>query len=152
MYLGSYLAMLQESERKLGEAFDQVATSHGDEPDVYFMCIQFAKTCTSASEAVAPFAGQYQHRKEDEPDRLFSDLFQGTRQGALALLRDLQDLYVMAQETDIGLTLVRQAAQGLNDIALLEMVDEWLAQVQEQIKWIQTRSKQAAPQALIAAR
>jgi hypothetical protein len=38
----------------------------------------------------------------DEPDRLYSELLKGTRQGGLGLLRDLHDLYLMASECDIA--------------------------------------------------
>lgn len=60
----------------------------------------------------------------DEPDRLHSQLFTGTRTGGIGLLRDLQDLYLMAAECDITWTVVGQAAYGVRDKDLLAVVRE----------------------------
>ena len=57
-----------------------------------------------------------------EPDRLHSELFSGTRTGGIGLLRDLQDLYLMAAECDICWTVVGQAAHGARDDDLLAVV------------------------------
>ena len=88
---------------------------------------------------------------EDEPDRLHSDLFNGTRQGGIGLLRDLHDLFLIATEVDISWVVLGQAAQGLQDKELLTAVQECDAETGIQLKWIKTRMKQSAPQALIAA-
>ena len=77
---------------------------------------------TRHEEALKPFIDRYGERAEDEPQRLHSELFRGTREGRLALLRDLQDLYLMASECDIAWTLVGQAAQGARDDELFEVV------------------------------
>ncbi|MGH6914729.1 MAG: hypothetical protein ACREH3_13605, partial [Geminicoccales bacterium] len=89
---------------------------------------------------------------EDEPERLHSELFAGTRGGPLGLLRDLHDLYLMACECDICWTLVGQAAQGARDRDLSEVVERCEGETAIKIKWLETRMKQAAPQALVVAR
>ncbi len=73
------------------------------------------------------------------------------RQGSLGLLRDLQDLYVMAHFCDITWTMIGQAAQGARDRELLEVVEACEGQTATQIKWLKTRMKQAAPQVLLVA-
>jgi hypothetical protein len=87
----------------------------------------------------------------DEPARLHSQLFTGTRSGGLGLLRDLHDLYLMATECDISWTVVGQAAQGARDTELLEVVQRCAGETAIQLQWLRTRMKQAAPQALVVA-
>ena len=68
------------------------------------------------------------------------------------LLRDLQDLYLLASLTDVTWTMVKQAAQALQDAHLLEIVEACEKETSVQLRWLLTRMKQAAPQALIAAK
>ena len=81
-----------------------------------------------------------------------SELFKGTREGGLGLLRDLHDLYLMACECDVAWTLVGQAAQGARDEELYELVASCEGETATQQRWLLTRMKQAAPQALVVAR
>ena len=53
----------------------------------------------------------------------------------------------MATESDIAWTLVGQAAQGARDTDLLAVVQACEGETATQLKWIQTRMKEAAPQA-----
>jgi hypothetical protein len=89
--------------------------------------------------------------KPEEPDRLYHELFDEVRQGSLGLLRDLQDLYLMAHFCDITWTMIGQAAQGARDRELLEVVETCEGETATQIKWLKTRMKQAAPQVLLVA-
>jgi hypothetical protein len=61
----------------------------------------------------------------------------------------MQDLYLMAHACDISWTMIGQAAQGARDQELLEVVNAFENQTATQIKWLKTRMKQAAPQALL---
>jgi hypothetical protein len=77
--------------------------------------------------------------------------FGGTRQGGLGLLRDLHDLYLMANDVDIAWTVINQAAQGARDKELFTTVTAIDKETATQILWLRTRMKQAAPQALLVA-
>ena len=57
----------------------------------------------------------------------------------------------MANACDISWTTIGQAAQGARDQELLEVVNAGEGETATQIKWLKTRIKQAAPQALIVA-
>ena len=70
-------------------------------------------------------------------DRIANPWEIARRSDSLGLLRDLQDLYVMAQ--------------GARDRELLEVVEACEGQTATQIKWLKTRMKQAAPQVLLVA-
>jgi hypothetical protein len=151
VHLASYLGLLHLAELKLARAYLAVAEAHGDEPDVETLCRRFADRCTAHADALAPFADRYGEDQPEEPERLHSELFGGTRGGGLGLLRDLHDLYLMATECEVTGTLVAQAAQGARDADLLATVERAQKEAAGQLSWLRTRMKQAAPQALVVA-
>lgn len=57
----------------------------------------------------------------------------------------------MAAECDICWTVVGQAAYGARDEDLLAVVKSCEQETAIQLKWLRTRMKQAAPQALVVA-
>jgi hypothetical protein len=151
MQLAHYLGLLHKAQVNLADAFREVADAHADEVDVFHLCRTLADQCDADARRLAPFADRYGEDPPAEPDRLHSELFRGSRQGGLGLLRDLHDLYLMAAECDMAWTLVGQAAKGLRDEALLTVVKDCEQHTAVQLKWLRTRMKQAAPQALIVA-
>jgi hypothetical protein len=151
MHLSAYLSLLHHAEEELSRAFREVAGTHADEPDIFTLYHTFAKQCDRHVERLKPFVDRYGEQYEGEPERLHSDLFGGTRQGGLALLRDLHDLYLMATESDVSWTIIKQAAQGLQDRDLVGVVEACEADTTQQLTAIKTRMKQAAPQTLIVA-
>ena len=153
MKLPVYLSLLSESEATLGRSFLQVAEAHGDEPDVHFLCISLAKQCATHRQRLQPAIARYGTAADgDEPDRLHADAIDEPRSGPLGLLRDLQDLYLLASLTDVTWTMVEQAGQALQDKELLDVVGACEKETSVQLRWLITRMKQAAPQALIAAK
>src|SRR3954451_15274601 len=149
MLLAHYLGLLHRAECELAEAFREVADGHPDEPDVFHICNRLAEECDAHAEKLGPPVRRYGEEAEDEPARLHSQIFQGSREGGLGLLRDLQDAYLMAAECDIAWTMVGQAAQGVRDSELLDVVHSCEEETSMQLKWLRTRMKQAAPQALV---
>jgi hypothetical protein len=129
----------------------EVADRHGDEPDVVHQCRLQASWSAHHAAELGPFVQQYGEHADGEPERLYSAIFRGTCQGALALLRDLHDLYLMMTECELSWVLVRQAAAGLRDSELLDLVGRCDGDTSRQLKWLRTRMKQAAPQALVVA-
>jgi hypothetical protein len=150
--LAHYLGLLHRAEVELGKALREVGSTHADEADVYHLCGRLAEQCELHAERLQPFAAGYGEEEEDEPDRLHSELFKGPREGGLALLRDLHDLYLMASECDVAWSLVGQAAQGARDDELLQVVRSCEGETAIQLRWLLTRMKQAAPQTLVVAR
>jgi hypothetical protein len=151
MQVAHYLGLLHRAEVNLAQAFREVAAGHADEADVHHLATKLARQCDVHAERLAPFVERYGEDAPQEPDRLHSEIFRGTRTGGLGLLRDLQDLYLMGAECDMAWTLLGQAAQGLRDGALLEVVTSCEGETAMQMKWLRTRMKQAAPQALVVA-
>lgn len=151
MHLANYLGYLHTAELNLAEGFRKVADGHAEEADVYHTCNTLTKQCETHAEQLKPFVDRYGEEAPEEPNRLYHDLFDETRSGGLGLLRDLHDLYLMASTCDISWTMIGQAAQGARDRELLEVVNACDGQTATQIKWLRTRMKQAAPQALLVA-
>jgi hypothetical protein len=151
MHLANYLGYLHKAELHLADAFRNVSLSHVAESDIYHTCNTLAQQCEAHAGKLGPFVERYGEGAPAEPDRLYHELFGGTRSGGLGLLRDLQDLYLMAHACDISWTMIGQAAQGVRDTDLLGVVEACEGQTATQIKWLKTRMKQAAPQALLVA-
>ena len=151
MNLAHYLGLLHRAQTNLADAFRQVAEAHAAEPDIFHLCHQQARVCDHHAELLHPFAQRYSEEAPTEPDRLHSELFRGTRTGGIGLLRDLQDLYLMAAECDICWTVVGQAAYGARDRDLVDVVGRCEGETAIQLQWLKSRMKQAAPQALVVA-
>jgi hypothetical protein len=146
-----YLGLLREAERTLAGSFRQVADGHAEEPDVHALCLTLAAQCDAHREALAPVVARLgEGTPDDEPERLHAGGLSGTRTGPVGLLRDLQDLYLLASFVEITWTMVEQAAQALRDRDLLDVVGRCDQETSTQVRWLRTRMKQAAPQALAA--
>jgi hypothetical protein len=146
-----YLGLLRGSEEVLGQSFAQVADGHADEPDVFHLCHMLAKQCADHDERLRPVIDRYGASPDDEPERFHAEALAQIRSGPVGLLRDLQDLYVLASLVDITWTVVKQAGQALRDEELLDIVAHCEAETRVQLSWLSSRIKQAAPQALLVA-
>lgn len=151
MHIGNYIDMVHKSQQDLAKAFLKVAGHHGKEPDVKETCQLLASWSTMLVEKIKPFAEKYGEEKNKEPDRLMHDLFKEPRKGSMGLLRDLQDLWLMANEAEVSSVILEQAAFGLRDTALIEVCNEINRRSKRQIAWLLTRMKAAATQTLIVA-
>lgn len=149
MQLAHYVGLLHRAEEELAKGFREVGEAHREEQDVFHQCERLARQCDEHARLLAPFAARYGEEEDDEPERLHSTLFEGARGGPLGLLRDLHDLYLMASESDMTWTLVGQAAQGARDTELLGVVRGCEDETATQLKWLKSRLKETAPQALV---
>lgn len=151
MHLANYLGYLHQTELGLAEGYRKVGEAHPQEVDVYHLTHTLAKQCEAHAEKLKAFVDSYGEEKPEEPQNLYHQFFDQTRSGSLGLLRDIHDLYLMASACDMSWTMIRQAAQGLRDRELLEVVNSCEVETSNQLKWIRTRMKVAAPQTLIVA-
>src|SRR5438270_12230074 len=136
MHLSADLCIDSRAEENLARAYREVADTHRDEHDIFNLYHTFSDHCVAHVERLQPFVDRYGERYEGEPDRLHSELFGGTREGGLALLRDLHDLYLMATEADISWVMIKQAAQGLQDRNLVTTVETCEGDTTQQLKAI----------------
>ncbi|HST47772.1 hypothetical protein [Jatrophihabitans sp.] len=154
-HLATYVGLLHRSEQTLAESFVTVGQGHQVEADVYHTCQSLAKLSLAHLEKLTPVVARYGEQRHgddvEEPDRLHADGVAEVRSGAVGLLRDLQDLYLLATLVDTTWTVVYQAAQGARDSELMEISQQCMGETTKQLKWLQTRMKISAPQALLVA-
>jgi len=151
-HLTTYIGLADHSEKTLADSFRAVADGHAHVADVFHTCTMLAQWSDTNREALAPIIERYGEADDvDEPERLHAAGLAETRKGEVGLLRDLQDLHVLATLVQTTWTVVAQGAQGLRDRDLLEVAQHANSQTSRQLTWLNTRMKSAAPQALIVA-
>jgi hypothetical protein len=151
-HLTTYIGLADHSEKTMADSFRAVAEGHAHVADVFHTCQMFAEWSEDNREALAPIIQRYGEADDvDEPERLHAAGLAETRKGEVGLLRDLQDLHVLATLVQTTWTVIAHGAQGLRDRDLLEVAQHAGDQTSRQLTWLNTRMKQAAPQALIVA-
>jgi hypothetical protein len=148
-HLATYVGLVHRGEQTLAESFRQVGEGHAAEADVTHMCETLATMCDRHVERLGPVARRYGEVEVEEPARLHAEGLSTTRQGGVGLLRDLQDLHLLASLVSTSWTVVEQAAQGARDIELFEIAQQCGRDTSRQLGWLTTRLKAAAPQALL---
>jgi len=149
MHVGNYLGLAEASETHLAESLLSVSKHHMEEPDVEQMTKLLAGWSLANKKALAPLIERYKETREAEPASLHKALFHGPRSGGLGLVRDLHDLWLLAQEVSLSYVLLTQAGLALRDDEMLTILKQVSKQTARQTDWLQTRIDQAAPQALV---
>jgi hypothetical protein len=154
-HLATYVGLLHKAEQTLADSFRTVGEGHAQEVDVFHMCSTLAAMSDEHVRMLAPVADRYGEEASghevDEPERLHADGLAQARTGAIGLLRDLQDLHVLATLCQTTWTVVHQGAQGLRDRELIGVVEDANRSTSRQLTWLTTRLKAAATQALLVA-
>jgi hypothetical protein len=151
-HLATYVALADHSEQTLAESLRAVADGHARQADIFHTCHTLAGWCDRHRAALASIVERYGEQDDiDEPERLRGVALDRTRTGDIGLLRDLQDLHLLATLVSTTWTVIAQGAQGLRDTELLEVATGSGAETARQLTWLTTRMKEAAPQTLIVA-
>ena len=151
MHLTTYLRLLQTAEGTLGDSYRVVAAGHRADADVHYACLRFAADCAEHAEALRPVLTRYDRARESEPERLHPPGLTTARNGPVGLLRDLQDLYQLANLVEITWGMVGQAGHGARDRDLMDIVTRCDRQLKAQLAWLRMRMRAAAPQTLLVA-
>lgn len=153
-HVATYVRLAHRSELTLAESLRAVGHGHAAQPDVFHMCETLAEMSDSHVDALSDVLRRYDQESGDdarEPDRLHAAGLAEVRDGQIGLLRDLQDLHLLATLAQTTWTVLAQGAQGLRDRALLDVATVSNAETSRQLSWLNTRMKAAAPQALVVA-
>lgn len=151
-HLATYVGLADHSEQTLADSFRAVAEGHAHVADVFHLCHTLAGWSDAHRDKLASVVERYGEQTDiDEPERLHAAGVGQAREGEVGLLRDLQDLHVLASLVQTTWTAIAQGAQGLRDRELLDIAHACSAETARQISWLDTRLKVAAPQALIVA-
>lgn len=151
MHLPTYLTLLTSAEQTLADSHQKAADGHADEPDVRYTCVDFARRCVRHVDTLAPALDRYDDRRAPEPDRMQPAGLADVRSGPVGLLRDLQDLYQLANLVEITWVLVGQAASGARDRELIDIVTNCHPEITAQLAWLRMRMRATAPQTLLVA-
>ena len=151
-HLATYVGLADHSERTLADSLRAIAEGHAHTPDVFHACYTLAAFSDEHRRLLAPVVDRYgePHTGDDveEPERLHATGLAQARSGEIGLLRDLQDLHVLATLVATTWTMIAQGAQGLRD-RLLTVATDASTGTAHQLIWLTTRMKAAAPHALI---
>ena len=143
MKIGLILGQLSELEANLATRYRESGERYVDDHDVYHQCVSFAK---KAESHVAKLASP---RESYGAQNGAGSQVQARDGDDLGLLAVLRTLFLAAEELSITWVMADQAAQAARDAELLGVVHECHAEVELQAKWLTTRIKVAAPQALV---
>jgi hypothetical protein len=158
--LGLAIGQLAEAEERLVAEFERVRERHRADQDVYHLSATLAGISRAHLSALAPFAQRYGGEDVDANGsgpasgllgtvrEKASELTGRRPESGMLLLRDLRELYLLASDASLGWTVVGQGAQAVRDRELLDVVSECHRDTLRQLRWVTTRIKQAAPQAL----
>jgi anaerobic selenocysteine-containing dehydrogenase len=148
-HVAEYLGLLKEAEREIAEAFASVADHHVDEPDILETCQKFAHMSRVHAQAIERFTSIYGEAGDHEASRVKDSIFQGPRSGGFGLVRDLHDLFLLTTESHLSWMVLLQTSQALRDKEFIAACTKLGGETAGQRSWLQTRIKQAAPQALL---
>ncbi len=98
-HLSTYIGLADHSEKTLAESFRAVADGHAAAVDVFHMGHTLAAWSDTHRDQLVPIITRYSEQQSPqvrEPERLHADGLVGVRDGQIGLLRDLQDLHVLA--------------------------------------------------------
>jgi hypothetical protein len=129
---GRALERTTELESGLASEFARVAQRHDQEPDVLHLCVLMAEESGTQANRLRELSERSGIEGEDPP----------------RLVDDLVTLYVYVQEAWIQAIVVRQAAMAARDREALKLADACVEQAAGQARWLKTRIKTTAPQAL----
>jgi hypothetical protein len=149
-HIADYLGLLQESERILAGAFDQVKANHPKVPDIAFERSLLGDWSRQVAGKLQPLLDRYGTKQDGEPRKLEDVLVKRhlTSTG-FKLVRDLHDLFLLANESLVSIAILHQAALGLRDEELKARLEEMREKNARHRRWLDTRAKRAAPRALV---
>jgi hypothetical protein len=139
MRIGPLLAHLLELESDLAAELRAAAERHRDDHDVYHQCQTFAIAADKRMRKLEPLAQRYGGEAEWKT---------AVGEGNSDLLEDLRILYLRAQEGATTWVMAAQAAKAVRDEELLTLASECQSETELHAKWLLTRIKTGAPQAL----
>lgn len=160
--IGQLLDDLHDAETDLAHQYRVVAERQAAEHDVYYLCLTLAKQADEHAEHVRRIAEKFGKSLSEPGGERLTNVLAGLRhktsemmgrrpEAGLLLLRDLRQLYLMAQEANVHWLALGQVAQAVRDHDLLDEVSDLHKQTLTQIKWLKTRLKEATPQVLVSA-
>jgi hypothetical protein len=146
--IARYLGLAMSTERALADAFVLVGVRHATAPEMRNAARLHSNWCNGHLDVLRHAAERYGAERTRQGERLRRALFRGRRLGGFGLLRDLHDLLTLATSVHACWTALLQAAREARDAHLEKACRACEAETRRQISWLETKLRQAAPQAL----
>jgi hypothetical protein len=147
-HLADCIGLLLANEERLVRGWDKLRDTHSATPDIGPQSRLFALWSRRNAAAIEPYVGRYGAPGEDKPAVLDRALPVTRPQTGFGLLRDLQDLWLMANESTISIAALIQGARALRDWTLEQDLLVVEGRNARQRAWLSARIEQAAPQIL----
>ena len=147
-HLADYIGLLLASEERLVRGWEKLRRGHARTPDIGPQSTLFMAWSHDNAAVVRSYVDKYGERREGEPEALDRALLIDRPQTAFGLLRDLQDLWLMANESTVSTAVLIQGARALGDRDLEKDLRRVEERNERQRVWLLTRIRQAAPQTL----
>ncbi|MFF7155145.1 hypothetical protein [Streptomyces sp. NPDC008139] len=155
------LRALHQGENALAHELAATAERHTAEHEVHHVALDLANWSAQHGAVLASTAKRYGLQLSGSPDHnpeglpatareRTPELFGGSPQPGIVLLRDLRDLHLAATENSLYWEMLGQAAQATKDQDLLGAVSDCHPQTLRQIRWTNTMIKVLSPQVLSA--
>jgi hypothetical protein len=151
------LKTLTELETELAQHYRDFADRNQAEHDIYHQCLAFASRCDHRAERIAKHAAQAEDRSNLSPASGRGHVLGRLRPAAVAdpfadrglqLLAGLRSMHAAATQGEITWVMLGQGAQAARDPELLKLFRHCHHESEMEVKWLLTRIKTAAPQAL----
>ena len=150
--LAVYVGLIEHTETILAQGLRDFARAHQAEGELAATADLLASWSEQHVRRLAPIRSRYGDEPNSEPDRLrAAETGPARSTGPVGLLRDLQDLHMLASLAETTWTVLLQAALGARDSELKDVAKSCQDETGRQLAWLLTHLKQAAPQALLAA-
>jgi len=158
--IGPALEHLHGSQTQLASALRRIAERHAGEVDVCHVGLQLSRRCDTLATELATFVAshgsQSRHHEGREALRSFAGRVRrstaeaaGRSEGVgLLLLGDLRGLSILAHEAGIDWMIAHQGALAARDRDLALICRTGIHETERVVRWLETRIKEAAPQAL----
>lgn len=148
-HLGDYLAILAIGEERLAsDLMDAKAVFH-DVPDIVGECALLAEWSREAASILRSWRDEYPAAEQVTSSRLLKAFSTQRSQHGLDLLLEIQNLYLMANESFIAITILLQAAKALRNKPLLSNLETISSSNARQRQWLMSRMRLAAAQVLL---
>jgi hypothetical protein len=148
MHVARYLGLTLEAEQAWIDALALVARRHPTEPDICEGARLLSSWAQDHLHTLGPITERFGLLRSLSANALRKALFGRRRAGTLGLLRDLQDLYLLATQTRSCWTVLRQAARALHDGELERTAEYCGGETMRALAWLDTKIHQTTPQAV----
>lgn len=143
------LGLLRDSHIEFAEACRGVMATHVEESEIQDGLTRLKEFSEEAVGCLRPHIAHYEEHEAEQPHKLRETLFPTARPGAFGLLRDLQNLVLLATESEGAVTSLTKAAHELGDAALCSTCGHVKEQTKRQLAWLLTQVKHRSAHTLV---